>query len=169
MKKVKAYSKEDIDQKIVSVAEKFRIDANLIRAIVAVESAFNTFAMRCEPRANVQKYLLEPRHFAESNNLSVLTEETAQLSSWGLMQVMGFVARELGFEDHMTKLCIPEVGLYYGCLKLQSLLQKYGEEMSAIAAYNAGSPRKMTSGMFVNQRYVDKVFQELLKLRGIEH
>jgi soluble lytic murein transglycosylase-like protein len=114
--------------------------------------------------------MIQPKHFAEKLKLSVLTEETMQCSSFGLMQVMGFVARELQFEDHLTKLLLPDIGLYYGCTKLKSQLQRYGgNEMDAIAAYNAGSVRKESSGMYFNQRYVDKVFQELLKLRGLEH
>jgi hypothetical protein len=44
------------------------------------------------------------------------TEEIARSISWGLMQVMGQVAREHGYvEKFLSALCDPEAGLATGC------------------------------------------------------
>ena len=56
------------------------------------------------------------------------------------MQVMGTVARELGFEGPMPQLCEPNIGIYYGCKKLFDLNRRHLTIMDALAAYNAGSP-----------------------------
>lgn len=83
-----------------------------------------------------------------------------QQASFGLMQVMGAVAREHGCDvPYLTALCDPALGLLYGCRHLSSLMSRYawnGQITAAIAAYNAGSPRKVGT-RFENQHYVDRV------------
>lgn len=87
------------------------------------------------------------------------TETAGQKTSWGLLQVMGAVARERGFRGKFfTELCAsPEVGLRYGALHLAAYLKRYGNEADAVAAYNAGSPVKEDDGSYRNQGYVDRV------------
>lgn len=52
----------------------------------------------------------------------------------------------------------PALGIWYGVKVLASLLKKYrGDVASAIASYNAGSPRRTAQGRFINQPYVDAV------------
>jgi hypothetical protein len=49
------------------------------------------------------------------------TEEIARSISWGLMQVMGQVAREHGFSGkYLSALCDPAAGLELGCTVLAS-------------------------------------------------
>lgn len=44
------------------------------------------------------------------------TEEIARSTSWGLMQVMGQVAREHGLAtEFLSEMCSPEVGVEIGC------------------------------------------------------
>lgn len=159
---------DEFTDEIIHAAEEFRVDANLIRAVCLHESAGNPWAMRVEQAPHLDKYLIAPRAMADRLFLSYFTEYTAQRSSWGLMQVMGFKARELGYMGHLTMLCDPEIGLFYGCKVLRQLLDKYGDESDVIAAYNAGSVRMTAGGMYVNQGYVDSVYKHLLVLRKLE-
>lgn len=73
----------------------------------------------------------------------------AQRASWGLMQVMGGVARELGLKaPYLTALLRPDVGLTLGCQLLAKLSRGRTVE-DAISAYNAG-----VGGIGSNPRYV---------------
>lgn len=160
------------------VAKKFRLPPPLVRAIVTVESGSNRFAMRVEPgypylwcvRQNAPLPVSRdtacqrnpPKYFAHPRHSSRLTEWIGQQTSWGSMQVMGAVARELGFEDPFPALCDPLIGLTYGCHHLKNLrarfLRSHGWPGVA-AAYNAGSPRRNSDGDFENQDYVNKIAQ----------
>ena len=87
-----------------------------------------------------------------------------QSASWGLMQVMGAVARESGFKGkYFTSLCRSEVGVEYGCRHLSRLFLLHGNWPDAIAAYNGGSPRRLPSGQYepLLLEYVTKVAREL--------
>src|SRR3989442_7842808 len=75
----------------------------------------------------------EPAFFAKyvaplyTNNRISASEAYARGFSWGLMQVMGQVARENGFAaDFLSALCDPEQGLALGCLVLQKKLAAAG-------------------------------------------
>jgi Transglycosylase SLT domain len=158
---------KEIDLAIIENAEKFRIDANLMRAIIAVESAYQPFANRFE--VNTEKYCVTPASYASRLRITELTERHNQMTSWGLCQMMGFNLRAMGYLDHIPAACIPSINLYYMCKLLKTLFQKYGDESDVISSYNQGSPRKTAGKMYENQRYVDKVFAELMKFRGLDH
>lgn len=84
----------------------------------------------------------------------------AQRASWGLMQVMGAVARQHGFKGgYLTEMLDPATNIKYGLRHMEWLwgrfFSKYGLD-GVIAAYNAGSPR-MVGNHFENQSYVDGV------------
>ena len=146
--------------KINSVAKMYRLDPNLVRAICMQESDTNTWAMRYEPK---WRYYLNPKYWARRGGSSRKTEFIAQATSWGLMQVMGTVAREYGFSGFLSELCDPMIGLNYGCKHLKAKIDRYRKTHSeewaiqmGISAYNAGSAR--WSGLkFKNQKYVDSV------------
>jgi hypothetical protein len=135
----------------------FDLKYPLVMAICKVESNFDPWATRHEPH---WKYHLTTNKFAKELHISNQTEKVLQEISWGPMQVMGTVARELGYTDHLTKLCILTNGIHYGCKKLNSLFEKYEYRNDVIAAYNAGSPRK-SGDLYVNQSYVDKVLEAM--------
>ncbi len=83
----------------------------LVCAICEQESSWNPWAMRYEP-AFFERYVSP---LVDSKAVST-TEGSARAFSWGLMQVMGQVAREAGFGSAMlTELCEPSVGLEVGC------------------------------------------------------
>ena len=68
----------------------------------------------------------QPAFFAKyvahlfTNNKITASEAYARGFSWGLMQVMGQVAREMGFDGtFLSALCDPEQGLAIGCKLLR--------------------------------------------------
>lgn len=137
-------------------SKEYNIDPKLVMAFCKVESSWNTWATRYEP---LWKYTTAVNNFADSAKTSIPTEIVHQSTSWGLMQVMGSVARELGFTESLPMLCNPEFGILFG-IKQLSRLQKYeisGGQNDWIASYNAGSPRKKSNGKYENQDYVDKL------------
>jgi len=136
------------------------IDPEVIEAIIRVESSGNPWAVRHEPRFLVW---LKTRIKSLNSVATQTTEYQLRSTSFGLGQIMGQTARELGFnEPYLTQLCDPDINIRYTCKYFGKLLRRYrGEEHWAISAYNAGSARKNSMGKFVNQQYVNKVLKEL--------
>lgn len=112
------------------------ISAQLVCAVVEQESAWNTFAVRYEP-GFLSKYVA-PQY--TQGKLSA-TEAYTRSMSWGLMQLMGEVARELGFDGPwLTELTDPKIGLLFGCKKLKSCLTKAkDDEAKALLIWNGGA------------------------------
>lgn len=135
------------------------VDWRLVVAIIEQESGFNVWAVRYEPEF---KYILTADKFATMNRISTQTETQLQKMSIGLMQVMGAVYRELGFSENLAKCFDPSISIYYGCLKIKQLMGRYSSLSDVIASYNAGSPRRDSSGAYVNQHYVDSVLRYML-------
>jgi len=135
---------------IKAAASRRSLPWELVYAICQVESSLNPSAIRHEPRY---------RWLVGDNETMSPTERQDQMTSWGLMQVMGAVARELGHTGPLSDLLDPPTGLFYGCLHLRRFRAKYDIWPDVIAAYNAGSPRRVAGqiGPYVNQSYVDKV------------
>lgn len=148
----------DIDAAIVETAAEYGVPEPLLRAVVEVEGGGDPWAIRYEDHF---RWLCDPEeHIGYHQSLD--TEKTAQKTSWGLMQVMGALARELGFEgSFLSLLCKPELSLKYGALYLRNQHRRYGCWGDAVAAYNAGSVRKKDDGSYRNQRYVDRVDEAL--------
>ena len=104
---------------IREVAEELSLNPNIIAAIIITESTGKTCAMRFEPG---WRWFTPTEHmmaYAEKLGCSVQTEENGQATSWGLMQVMGTVAREHGFRGWFSELCQPETGIRYGANHLR--------------------------------------------------
>ena len=133
------------------IAGRYNIPSSLIWAIINIESSCNTWSVRYEPQFR----------WLYNNNGKIKmtdTETMMQMTSWGLMQVMGAVAREAGFMGRfLSELCDPLKGIEYGWKHLSGYFKKYNNWTDAIASYNAGSPRKSADVKYVNQAYVDKV------------
>ncbi|WP_161628899.1 lytic transglycosylase domain-containing protein [Solimonas flava] len=166
-----------MDAYISVIAPKYQLPPQLVSAIVLKESGGDRFAMRVEPAypylwdvARNQPYKVSTSVAADRNPAplfnaprghSIRTEWIGQQTSWGLMQIMGAVARELGFTGFFPALCDPMTGLDYGCRHLAALIKRFSAThglRGAVAAYNAGSPRYQgTAGRFENQDYVDAV------------
>lgn len=151
---------------ITEISQKYGVDSELLQAIIAVESAYEPYRARYEPN---YKYVKTPDVYASALYITPDTEAVFQKLSFGLTQVMGGLARELGYTDHLTKLFDPRTNLEYSCKYLAILQSKYGgNEDKIIAAYNAGSAKVLPSGKFANQPYVDKVKNNLKLLRQLK-
>lgn len=147
---------------VSATARSFGLDSALVQAIIEVESAGNPWAVRFEP---AWRYFSFPREWASRLGVTFETESTLQACSWGLMQIMGSVAREYHFDGPLPRLCEPELGLKYGCMHLSKFARLYPSESDVIAAYNGGSPRKTVGGMYLNQAYVDRVDSKVREIR----
>lgn len=138
----------EFDAIIQMEAAEFDIPFALIKAICHQESGFSPWAIRFEPN---YKWLFHA-------DQATATEQNQQKTSWGIMQVMGAVARELGFKERfISKLCDPHTGIYYGSKHLANFYKQHGDWDKAISSYNQGSPRVEDDGLFVNQQYVNSV------------
>src|ERR1700739_2568378 len=93
------------------IAAEHALDPQLVCAVIEQESAWTPWAVRYEP-AFLTRYVA-PLYTA--GKLSA-TEAYTRSMSWGLMQLMGHVAREVGFEDaSLAELCDPATGVEFGC------------------------------------------------------
>lgn len=128
---------EDLKKLTEQIAKKHGLNPAVVWALINVESSCNTHAVRYEPN---WRWFVKPYELARDVGTTEETETIMQKCSWGLMQVMGAVARELGWHGPMPKLCDPWHGIEYGCLKLKERLDKYPALPDALAAYNAGQP-----------------------------
>lgn len=122
-------------------AEKYGLDGDLVCAIVEQESnpPWDTWSTRYEP-AFYAKYVQPMPHLGA-------TEANARATSWGLLQVMGQVAREYGFGGpHLSELCDPEIGLEMGCKYFSALMGKAGNNVNdALLRWNGGGNPKYPS------------------------
>ena len=112
------------------------LDPALVCAVVEQESAWNPWAMRYEPLF-FAKYVSS----LYTNNKVSASEAYARGFSWGLMQVMGQVARETGFDAlFLSALCDPEQGLAIGCKVLRKKVDAAAADTTrALLAWNGGS------------------------------
>lgn len=129
----------DLKQLAITTAQSHGLDPVLVQAVVEQESGWNPWAIRYEP-AFYARYV-KPLGLPE-------TESQARSFSWGLMQIMGDVARENGFKGDLASLCDPVNGLEFGCRKLKACLvranaQAHADDFDPVSAalehWNGGS------------------------------
>lgn len=118
-----------------TTAKAHGLDPALVCAVIEQESSWNTWAMRYEP-AFFAKYVAS----LYTNNKVSASEAYARGFSWGLMQVMGQVARENGFTDRfLSALCDPAVGIDFGCRVLRKKLDSAKRDtLQGLLAWNGG-------------------------------
>lgn len=127
-------TQKELQQVAVSTALNYGIDPALVCAVCDHESGgWNPWAIRYEP-AFYDRYIESMKGISQ-------TEKTARAFSYGLMQVMGQVARELGFGGkYLTELCDPLNNLNVGCKKLKRCLDAAdGNVTEALLKYNGGA------------------------------
>jgi soluble lytic murein transglycosylase-like protein len=111
-----------------AAASQHTLDPALICAIVEQESAWDPHAIRYEPT-------FRTRYVAPLGMPP--TEEVARSISWGLMQVMGQVAREHGFTaKSLAALCDPATGLAIGCAVFAAKLRASTNDAVSVANNN---------------------------------
>lgn len=147
---------------IRQIASQVGVYPNLAVAIAQVESGLVASRVRYESH---WPHFVAPALFAKKLGISVETETQLQKFSWGMMQVMGAVARELLYDGHLTELIRPETGILYGCRKLKNLSARWPMRDDLIAAYNAGSPIK-ENGVYKNNNYVKNVIRQIELLQN---
>ncbi len=129
------------DELIDKSSVDYFVPADWIRAVIDVESNWDTFAYRAEPRIND--------------------------ASYGLMQLLNTTARSLGFTGQPEELYKPEINIPLGAQLLGQLRSKYGDDFRRIySAYNSGSPDKwMTSSEVAKntQRALDALERWVMK------
>lgn len=113
-------------------AAQLNLDGATVCAICERESEWDPWAMRYEP--GFRSRYVAPLGLPP-------TAEVARSTSWGLMQVMGQCARELGYVEQLPKLCAPDVGLYWGCREFARKLKEAGGDNleKALLEYNGGA------------------------------
>lgn len=113
-------------------ARKYGLDPAIVAAVCEQESDWCTWAVRFEP-AFLRNYV---RPVIPDKPT---TQEITRATSFGLMQVMGLVAIEHGFGGRfLTELCDPDVGVDYGCRKLQRCFETHTDPETSLLSYNGG-------------------------------
>jgi hypothetical protein len=130
-------------------------DKKLLLALAKQESSLDENATRFEPEWQLFK---EPLLFSDRLVITFETEQTHQATSWGLMQIMGVTARDLGFKGQLPSLIYPDVNIVWGYKKIVQLRKKYPDLLDVIASYNSGIPHK-EDGVYINKNYVDSVYK----------
>ncbi len=145
---------------IRAAAARHNLPQRLIDAIVTIESAGEPYAYRPEP---TYRYLWDVRlrrPFRICTDAEIASETAprdfpslaghrnqewwAQQASWGLMQVMGAVARERGLmAPYLPELTDAATNIEIGCAHLSHLADRFLVDHGwdgVIAAYNTGGP-----------------------------
>ena len=127
-------------------AENYRLDPALVAAVIYQESKFKP----------------EARSESGAIGLMQLLPDTA----------LGIAQRTGGTSFHVDDLLDPELNIRYGSWYLRHLLDKYGDDETALAAYNAGQTnvdrwRREGKGIEFGEtrHYVDRVEE----LRDVYH
>jgi soluble lytic murein transglycosylase-like protein len=168
---------------INGAAARHGLDPLLVCGVVSIESGFDQYAWNPEPAYRYFWNVRTGTPFRATTPAEVAAkfppkdfptifgdpdqEWWGQSASWGLMQLMGAVAREHGFRGpYLTELCDPIMVLEYGCLHLAGLMAwAKGNSTQALAAYNGGKGGNEAKP-FRNQSYATKVLDETAMLRS---
>jgi len=151
-------------------AKKHGLDASLVLSVIWQESSGDPQVVRYEPRfvwffsSEFGGPLRDAKLTVPKNRdkaLKILGEEefVFQTHSHGLMQVMGSVGREFGYEGAMQAFYTPEINIYYGCKYLKVCLSRgQGDLRRGLLRWNGGG----------NPRYDDEVFEKYEMLKAME-
>ena len=146
----------------------YGIEEDLLVAMVWQESTGDPAAIRFEiawryfwhPKPDQGLYRADwsvEQNRSNAWNILGSTEFYSQSFSWGLLQVMGSVARELGLKGYLAKLVDPEIGLKMGLLHFQKKLkQAKGDLKKALLFYNGGG----------NEGYATEVLAKHEEIKG---
>ncbi len=155
-----AAHRQELYPLVDKLAKRHAIDVKLLDGIIMVESNYNPWAMRYEPK---YRYISGQADWAVKLGITSSTEKVCQQISWGMSQLMGGTARSLGYTGHLAQLVDPQTNVTYACQLLLRIMKRYTTVEECIAAYNAGTAYYTSHGAFVNQPYVDKVLGQMAR------
>jgi len=138
------------EETVKKVSEEYGLDWKLVYAILMQESMENEKAVRFE-KEFFKRYL-------DKLDLPMM-EKLKRSFSYGLMQIMGQTAREIGFQDDFEYLFNPETNIRWACKYLKKLFDELKSEMLVISAYNCGIS-KPKQGIIPNPDYVSSVLMK---------
>lgn len=128
---------------IRAAAEKNSLNVELFASLIMQESGGKVDAWRYEPnfyRTYLEKLTIEEMQGFVPNNILLDDEKRLRSVSWGLTQILGETARELGFEGDLDiDLFDPATNLEYGAKYLAKCFARHPDEREALLAYNGGS------------------------------
>ena len=102
------------------------------------------------------KLLFFPRRYADALRISFETEETFQSTTWGILGVYGYDARAMGFGNFLSQLCDPNIGLYWGCLRLSRLLLENENNLwRAVSLYPSNRKPSVEYSNRIKRSYAD--------------
>ncbi len=172
------------------------LDPVLVEAVIQQESSGNSDAWNPEPRYRYFWNVHTGRPFRTVTDAEVAAkfpphdfpalagddqEWWGQQASWGLMQLMGAVAREHGFRgQYLTRLCVdPAINIDLGCQHLAGHVawatrlyvgleggRGAAVTRAALAAYNGGRAGNAPNGPLRNRAYADEVLARARTIRG---
>lgn len=109
------------------------LSSKIVCAVIETESGWFQYAARFEP--GFKRKYIDPIKYGTLRVFGRTSRDTQrQLRSMsiGLMQVMGQVARELGFAgESLLELVHPEVGIEYGCRRLKKAYHRTAARASS--------------------------------------
>ena len=132
-----AHTRDELISLARETARAHSIWPELVCAVVEQESSWDCWAMRYEPE-------FYGRYVAPQLSRGAINGETearARAFSWGLMQVMGQVAREHGFTaGSLATLCDAAVGVEVGCRVLAAKIAAAESNVErALLLWNGGA------------------------------
>ncbi|HLW51291.1 MAG TPA: transglycosylase SLT domain-containing protein [Candidatus Angelobacter sp.] len=124
---------ESLVEQVQYQARLYGVDPALACAVVEQESSWNCWAIRFEPA-------FETRYIKPALPNAPTTEEMTRAMSFGLFQVMGENAREMGFQHQfLSMLCDPDIGISVGVRFLKKCLDAAeGDTTKALLRWNGG-------------------------------
>lgn len=130
------------DAQIKQAAEACELDPILVQAIVVKESNGDPWASRFEPAYFTNSVvLMAAKRWSQKHN-GIPTEKTEiahRSMSYGLVQLMGQVARENGFASRfLTALYDPATNLEWGCRILAARAKRAHSPEHLMFMWNAG-------------------------------
>lgn len=132
-------TKDELQKLAVMVALNMGLDPALVCAMCATESSWNPDATRYEP-AFYNRYISAMKGLSEE-------EMENRATSFGLLQIMGQVAREQGYDDPLENLLKnPVDGLTQGCKKLRKCISMESHEHSTYANDRAAALLRYNGG-----------------------
>lgn len=122
---------------IATASLRYHIDKDLIAAVIMAESSGIPWEVRPE-QGFFSRYIEgKPLNGFQGEQWDEY-ERVFRSCSFGLMQIMGNTARELGFAGHLHQLLQPTKSIMWGCKYLAKCMHETQDTEKALLRYNGG-------------------------------